>query len=584
MKILGVTCGSFHDSAAALVCDGVLVAAAEQERFSRRKHDGAPPIEAIEYCLREGGLSMAQIDAIAFADKPYRTGRDSYAAELDWRAIKWMVGNGTASYRSLLNKLLLEGQRVLGLSQPNAGMCSGFVTALRSMRRAFGRLPQLHFYDHHQCHASAAYFTSGHGKAAIVTMDGGGGPYATATWLAQQLAIRRLRAELIPNALGLFYDDCTQYAGLGAFGEGKLMGLAAYGERSRLSAKVGQLLDTSVHDWYRYRARPSLDILGFANREHGAALEPPFPDFASAAQAHLERAVHRVVASALHESGQRHVCMAGGVAFNCSANGALLRNGVAASIWVFPAAGDGGLGVGAALRCAAANGELRAGRLATAFWGPEFSSTQYEAALKAEPRVEYRLSSNIFEEVAERLDSGDVVGWFQGRMELGPRALGNRSILADPRKKEIGDRVNRIKGREFWRPLAPAVMAEHATDYFSIDCETPFMLFAVSVRPESRASVPAIVHVDGTARPQTVTAGQNPRLYELLRQFHRRTRIPLLLNTSFNDASEPIVCTPADAIRTFLNTGLDVLVLGDFIVRPRHNVALPKSAVEAARG
>ena len=257
------------------------------------------------------------------------------------------------------------------------------------------------------------------------------------------------------------------------------------------------------------------------------------------------------------------------MALNCAANGRLLAGGDFAPVWAFAASGDAGLGIGAALLAAAEAKELAPKRLDRADLGPEFDAKTVEAALSAERAITFERSSRVAEEVAERLAEGQIVGWFQGRMELGPRALGNRSILASPRTREIRDRVNRLKGREHWRPLAPSVLAERARDYFHLSGESPFMLFAANVRAEVRHEVPAIVHVDGSARPQTVRRDQNPALHSLIAAFERRTGVPLVLNTSFNAAGEPIVCTPTDAIRTFLATGLDALVCGDFIVRTR---------------
>jgi carbamoyltransferase len=252
---------------------------------------------------------------------------------------------------------------------------------------------------------------------------------------------------------------------------------------------------------------------------------------------------------------------------NCSANGALLDSGIVDSAWVFPAANDAGLCVGAALLCAHDCGELQPARLEHAYWGPEFGAGECEAAIRNEPQVALRrIDGPINEAVAEALASGNVVGVCRGRMEFGPRALGNRSILADPRRLENRDRVNRIKGRELWRPLAPSVLAERASEFFDLRQPSPFMLFRTHVNPEKRSAVAAIVHVDGSARPQTVTKAQNSDFYDLIAAFSRRTGVPILLNTSFNTASEPIVCTPQDAIATFLASELDLLVLGDFLV------------------
>jgi carbamoyltransferase len=268
----------------------------------------------------------------------------------------------------------------------------------------------------------------------------------------------------------------------------------------------------------------------------------------------------------LRQTGESALCLGGGVAYNCTSNGAVLASGMASPVWVFPASGDAGLSVGAAIACAAENGETKASRLRSAYLGPEFSDAEIDAAIKDNRGISARRLDDVAAEAAGLIDAGNVIGWFQGRMELGPRALGNRSILADPRTTGSRDHVNEVKRREHWRPLAPAVLAERAAEYFDISARSDFMLFAAQVRPEKRQEVAGIVHVDGSARPQTVTREQNPRLYDLISAFASRTGIPLLLNTSFNDAGEPIVCSPRDAIRTFLATGLDALVIGDMLV------------------
>ena len=568
MNILSFAMWGKHDTSAAIVRDGVLVAAAEEERFTRRKHEGAFPSHAIAFCLRRAGLSMSQIDRIALPDKPYRSGVDSYLAELDVPTLHVMRSHGQVSRRTLLHKRALDAYRALGLPSFNLGLHADVAAALDTLRAHYGNVPPVRCYDHHEAHAAAAYLTSGLDDAAIATVDGVGGPYASVIWKGHGRGMTRLRAVPYPNSLGMFYQACTRYLGLGDFGEGKTMGLASYGSKEAFRARVARLLSLPSDDWYEYASAPTAAVLGFEPRRDEPILDPPFPDFAAAAQDALERGVHRVASAAIEQAGSRALCLGGGVMFNCSSNGALLRSGVAASISVFPASGDAGQSVGAALLCAAEFGEFRPARLEHAYWGPDFEASHCEAAL-ADPRLDVVRQPDVAGAVAERLAAGDVVGWFQGRMELGPRALGNRSILADPRTVEMRDRVNRIKGREAWRPLAPVVLAERAGEFFELARPSPFMLFATTVRQDQRRRVPAVVHVDGSARPQTVSEEQNPRLHALISAFLRRTDVPLLLNTSFNAAHEPVVCTPQDAVNTFLSTDLDVLVLGDYVARRR---------------
>jgi carbamoyltransferase len=312
---------------------------------------------------------------------------------------------------------------------------------------------------------------------------------------------------------------------------------------------------------------PSETLLGFPARATESPTDAPYADFAAAVQAQVERSIELVATSARSDAGTPALCLGGGVALNCSANGKL-RAAAGAPLEVYAAAGDAGLSIGAALLAARDLGDRPREPLDHAYLGPSFDARAIEAALRERPELTVIRSPRVVDDVAERLAAGDVVGWFQGRMELGPRALGNRSILADPRDIATRDRVNRLKGRERWRPLAPSVLADRAGEFFELHGESPFMLLAAQVRDSARARIPAVVHVDGTARPQTVRRSANPRFYDLLRAFEQLTGLPMLLNTSFNAAGEPIVCNPSDAVRSFLAMGLDALVLGEFVCTP----------------
>jgi carbamoyltransferase len=562
-----------HDTSAAIVCDGVLIAAAEEERFSRDKHDANLPLRAIDFCLRRAGLSMDQVDAIAFPDMPFRSGVDSQLADTDLRTIRKLNAAGEIRYRSVLHKLALNAAIASGLKF-NWSMHPAAAAAFAELRKHYTRIPSVHFYPHHLCHAAATYLTSGFDHAAIATIDGRGANYSAVTWSGRNNIITRLQAEPYTNSLGFFYQDCTEYLGLGRlskkeFGEGKTMGLAPYGQKINYAKRVSHLLDVTGPRWYQYKALPSEAELGFSPRDGEPILNPPYSDFAAAIQDSLERATVRIAQSALEMANSRALCLAGGVTLNCSSNGKLLGSGLASSIWIFPAAGDSGLSAGAALLCAAEAGTHAPVRLDQVYLGPEFSDRDFEGELEREPKVTFDRPSDLVGAVSQELSNGAVVGWFQGRMEFGPRALGNRSILADPRTIRMRDRVNRIKGRELWRPLSPVVLAQRASEFFTLSTPSPFMLFAVQVRQDKRSLIQAVVHVDGSARPQTVTRKQNYRLYELIDAFSRLSGVPVLLNTSFNAAGEPIVCTPGDALKTFLATGLDLLVLGDFVVKRR---------------
>ena len=347
------------------------------------------------------------------------------------------------------------------------------------------------------------------------------------------------------------------------------MGLAPYGRAADQIFRVNNLIDTTESRWFRYRATPSENLTGFPRRDTEDVLSGPYADFAAAAQHALERGYERAVRSAIGRSHTRRVCVGGGVALNCSANGKLLDSAIAEDMWLFPASGDAGLSVGAALLCARDVGELAPRRVESPYHGPEFTEAEIESALQSESRITYTRPVNFPVEVAKSIAGGCVTGWFQGRMELGPRALGNRSILADPRAVAMRDKVNRVKRREMWRPLAPSVLSERAADYFVRVPPNAFMLFATQVTDLTREVAPAIVHVDGSARPQPVSRALNAPYYDLISAFNTLTGVPIVLNTSFNAAGEPIVCTPADALKTFFATELDLLAIGPFVVKKK---------------
>ena len=566
MIVLGFTFwkGS-HDSSAAIVRDGQLVAAAEEERFSRQKHDGRVPIEAIDYCLRAADIRMGDVDFLAYPDRPFRSGPNSQMAEMKASTLDAIIESGQARPRSKLHKRALDVAAKIGIA-PDVGMNPMVADGFRILEERYGKLPRVRYYGHHLAHAAAAYLTSGFDESAVVTIDGRGGPLSAATWHGHDADIDVLDEEPYTNSLGWFYRDCTRYAGLGDFGEGKLMGLAPYGHAAAQLATVNNLLDTSDSRWFAYKTTPDEGSIPFKRRRDEDILSGPYADFAAATQHALERGYERAVRSAMGRSRSRRVCVGGGVAMNCSANGKLLSGAVADEMWLFPASGDAGLSVGAALLCSRDEGDLRRVRVESPYWGPEFSDYDIEETLRPLSGISYRQPENLSGEVARLIAAGNVIGWFQGRMEIGPRALGNRSILGDPRTIAMRDKVNRVKGREMWRPLAPSVLAERTQDYFETVPPNSFMLFATQVHGITREVAPAIVHVDGSARPQPVSRDLNPRYYDLISAFERLTGVPILLNTSFNAAGEPIVCTPADAVRTFMATGLDMLVIGSFVV------------------
>jgi len=569
VNILGISYfDAAHDTSAAIVCDGELIAAAEEERFTRRKHESSIPLQAIQFCLKAAAITMSDVDMIACPELPYRTGVASNHGELEATFFKRLLSDHRIRFRSLLHKHLLDFVMSLRLVPFNCNMKLETASGLLQLRRQFECLPPVRFYDHHRAHAAASYHTSGYNRSAIVTLDESGGLCSTVTWEGRGNGLRRMDAMPYYNSLGLFYSDCTSYLGFKLMEEGKTMGLASYGNNLVYADKFRLLLNREISRWYNYQPKLGSEFLGFGPRKYEEfVVQHPYTDFAAGAQHALQEAVKRVAKAAISETQCEDLCLGGGVALNCTSNGALLASGTPTSMWVFPATGDAGLSIGAALLLASETGELQRKRIEHAYWGPEFGPTDCEFALRSAAKLIYWKPSDLSEEVARYLAAGKIVGWFQGRMELGPRALGNRSILADPRKRETRDRVNKLKGREPWRPLSPVVLAEHASNFFELRDQSPFMLLATKARPEKQATIPAVVHVDGSARPQTVTRTQNPQLYDLLIAFSQHTTVPVLLNTSFNAAGEPIVCTPQDAIKTFLATGLDVLVLGNYVAR-----------------
>ncbi len=550
MNIVGIS-AFFHEAAACLLVDGELVAAAAEERFTRVKHDPRLPVHAYRWCLEAGGLGPGDVDAVAFYEDPAKKA---------------------------------DRQRAFGFTAP-----PGQPDALdpgrpqRMIRELLGHEGPILTFDHHLSHAASAYHFSGFAEAAVLTVDGVG-EWATATYgHARDAAIEPFEEVRFPHSLGLFYATITAYLGFRVNdGEYKVMGLAPYGEPSlapamrRLlrSGPGGQFtLDMAYFDFVDRMFTARLpEVLGAPPRRPGTPLEQVHADVAASAQLVLEEILLEKAHYLAERSGSSNLCLAGGVALNCVANGRLRREGPFERLFVPPPAGDDGGSLGAAaLAHVELTGERPAtGRLRRADFGPSYDPGPVVAATGL-PTGAYSP-----DEIAARLAAGQVVGWFSGRMELGPRALGHRSILADPRDPGMRHRVNRhVKRRESFRPFAPSVLARRAGEHLDLDYPSPFMLETCRVR--SPLDLPAVTHVDGSCRPQTVDSAQEPRYAELLAAFHRRTGCPLLLNTSLNVAGEPIACTPADALLTMAAAGLDALVLGDVVV---DRAALPANLPE----
>ena len=609
MRILGLSC-DFHDAAAAIVEDGHIVAAAEEERFSRVKHDNRLPASAISSCLAIAGCAPDDIDVVVFHEKPLLTASRALAAQQQ-RGPRGLSGF-VRDFPVLLRRNLMIAARV--------------DDALRELGAT--RTIPLKYSEHHLSHASAAFYPSPFASAAVLTVDGIG-EWATATvghGIHHRLDL--LAEQRYPNSLGLMYSLITIWCGFEPNdGEYKVMGLAPFGEPRFVDAmeEIAPIADDgsiavdlrSVGSW---RSRPGR-VRRLIDAFDGPPHDPALPltqreaDLATSSQVYVERSLVRM-AEHLHAlTGESNLCMAGGVALNCVANGKLLREGPFDDIWVQPAAGDAGSAVGAALwywHDELANprrptGDVVVDAMRGAALGPSFGTDEIVRMLSAEG-IDHVVISDESErttEVARRIADGAIVGWFAGPMEFGPRALGHRSILADPRSATVRSDVNlRVKGRESFRPFAPAVMWEHAAEWFDLDRPSPYMLFVhqvqeskqqhVSEEPSGfearltidRSEIAACTHIDGSARVQTVHPETNPLFHRLLDAFRQQTGCPVLLNTSFNVAGEPIVCTPIDALRTARAAHLDLLDLEDCVIElrtPDADHAAPAAAGAAVR-
>jgi carbamoyltransferase len=550
-NIIGIS-AFFHDAACCLLQDGDLVAAAEEERFTRIKADPSAPGLALRYCLEEGGISIGDVDCIAYYENPEK----KLARQL------W---SGVLGYDpSLLKRVMPE-----------------FVD--KRIRLITGYHGPIMYVDHHISHAASSYYCSGFEESAIFTADGVG-EWATTTYgTATRDKIHLFEEVSFPDSIGLLYSTITSYLGFGVNdGEYKVMGLAPYGKPAyadqfwkliRMEEKGQFSLDMRYFDFMNGKTMfsPELaELFGQPPRAEDAAMDTFHKDVARSLQYILEEILVEKC-NYLHErTGMENLSMAGGVALNCVANGQILKRSKFKKLYVQPAANDAGGAIGAA---AMAYQQLTGRRplpskMPHAYWGPSYSTDTMEQLLKSTGLNYINLKGNyssLLSQVARRLSQGKVIGWFQGRMEFGPRALGARSILADPRNPQMRDLINSmVKKREGFRPFAPAVMEDKMKDHFNIDHPSPFMLETCQVA--SPLSLPAITHEDGSARVQSVTRQTNERFYDLLSEFNKLTGCPILLNTSFNVKGEPIVCDPVDAVRCFITTDIDCLVMGDFII------------------
>ena len=589
--ILGIS-GYYHDSAAALIHDGEIVAAAQEERFTRKKHDASFPKNSILYTLKEAKISFGQLDYIVFYEKPLLT--------FD-RLLETYLAYAPQGLQSFISAMSVWLQEKLYLK-----------TVIRKALAELGNckpkeLPPLLFGEHHQSHAASAFFPSPFEKAAILCMDGVGEWATTSLWLGEGNQLTPLWEIDFPHSLGLLYSAFTYYTGFKVnSGEYKLMGLAPYGQPKYVDMILDNLLDLKDDGTFRLNMKyfnyttgltmtnKLFDrLLGAPRRQPEAELTQREMDIAASIQQVTEEIVLRLANTAQKELGVDYLCLAGGVALNCVSNGRLLREGKFKDIWIQPAAGDAGGAIGAASsvwhqylekpRQVKGSDSMKGSYL-----GPRFSSDEIQQYLDDVRAIyTYFNEAELCKTVANILAKGNVVGWFQGRMEFGPRALGDRSIIGDPRNKKMQSVMNlKIKYRESFRPFAPSVLADKVSDYFELDHNSPYMLLVANIKEDlkiamteeqkqlfgieklniPRSQLPAITHVDYSARVQTVHPETNPRYHQLISEFEALTGCGVLVNTSFNVRGEPIVCTPEDAYRCFMRTEMDYLVLENYVL------------------
>jgi carbamoyltransferase len=612
MRILGLS-AFYHDSAAALVEDGTVVAAAQEERFTRKKHDSGFPSHAAAYCLAEAGVGLDQVDHIAFYDKPFLKFErllETYLA---------FAPRGFRSFRMAMPVWLKEKlfQKRL-LRQELQGLADGHGVDGKELER------RLLFTEHHQSHAASAFYPSPFEEAAVLTIDGVGEWSTTSVGLGRGHRLEMLKEIMFPHSLGLLYSAFTYYTGFKVnSGEYKVMGLAPYGEPKYAQTMLEHLIDIKPDGSFRVNqeyfdyctgltmTNGKFDrLFGGPPRKPDELVRQRDMDLAASVQKVTEEVMLRLTASLAQETGAKNLCLAGGVALNCVANGKILRDGKFERIWIQPAAGDAGGSLGAALAAyhlfkdqpRKLNG-LRDG-MSGAYLGPAFDQDEVERRLRDAGAVfDVVPDEAMIASTADALADSKAVGWFQGRMEFGPRALGARSILGDARSPSMQKMLNlKVKYRESFRPFAPSVLRERVADWFELDDDSPYMLLVADVVQDRRrlmnederalfgidklnvvrSEIPAVTHVDYSARIQTVHADTNPRYHALLAAFHERTGCPVLVNTSFNVRGEPIVCTPEDAFHCFMGTEIEVLVAGNCVLdKARQDPALKKDYKEA---
>jgi carbamoyltransferase len=569
MYTLGIN-AVYHDSAAALVKDGELIAAAEDERFTHVKHGKRPipfstyllPYDAIDYCLRAADITLKDVDHVAYSYDPFLLlgpHRDDATITLP---LEPSAHPTPAEWEAAWDPLFLSS--IVNAPRQLAGGAPLHLQArFRGVRAAD---LHWHFVEHHIAHAASAFHASPFDRAAVLTLDGRGEQATTTYNIGKGNQIERIGQVNMPHSLGMLYEEVTDYLGfLRSSDEYKVMAFASFG-KPRYIDVFREIVRLGANGAYTLEPLRLTERFGPA-RIKGGPTEQRHYDIAHSLQLVLEESALSLVRWLHERTGEENLCMAGGVALNCVMNARLRDRGPFKRIWVQPAAGDAGTALGAALWVDARKrgAETRRFRMDHALYGPAYGDEEIEQFLRWS-KLPYRRLCNVAEETAEILAQDKVIGWFQGRMEYGPRALGARSILASPIHAEMQNRLNEIKDREDFRPVAPVVLEEEAASWFAGADVSPFMLFVYDVIPEKASRIPAVRHVDGTARIQTVNRAQNPAYYDLLKAFQTRTGVPVLVNTSFNTRGEPIVCSPRDAIECFWASPLDALVIGSFLL------------------
>ena len=589
-SVLGIS-AFYHDSAAAIIVDGEIIAAAQEERFTRKKHDASYPKNAINYVLKESGLKLNEVDHVVFYEKPFLKFE---------RLLETYIGFSPSGFRSFSMSMPLWLSEKLFQKKM-------LFDALKEQDNNFNDIKKINFSEHHLSHAASAFFSSPYEEAIILTLDGVGEWATTTVSLGKNNKINILKEIHFPHSLGLLYSAFTYFLGFKVnSGEYKVMGLAPYGEPRFKNIILDKLIDVKEDgsfrlnmDYFNYATGLTMTNNKFAKlfnmkrREPENDLSQIHMDMAASIQAATEEIVLKITRFLFKEFKLPNLCMAGGVALNCVANGKILKEGLFKNIWIQPASGDAGGALGAAQAFYYQELDnkrkiLKTDSMNGSYLGPQFTDDQVENELKSCGANYKKLTSDqIIKDTAKALAEEKAVGWFQGRMEFGPRSLGNRSIIADSRSEKMQKNLNlKVKYRESFRPFAPAVLFEKVSEWFEINSESPYMLFVADVKKSKqiqmtneqrnlfgidklnirRSSIPSVTHVDYSARIQTVHKETNPMFHKLIEEFERITKYPVLVNTSFNVRGEPIVCSATDAFNCFMGTDLDVLICNNFIL------------------